>query len=59
MDKKCHTCKWWVESELSCINENNDVFMTGPGGSCSQWSAFLEEDKPVNSWFMERFMKVN
>lgn len=44
MDKKCKDCKWWAEDEMKCINVHNDVFMTGPGGSCDQWSAFVEED---------------
>ena len=44
MDKKCKDCKWWVEDEMKCMNVHNDVFMTGPGGSCDQWSAFVEDD---------------
>lgn len=59
MDKKCKDCKWWVEDEMKCMNVHNDVFMTGPGGSCDQWSAFVEEDQQINSLIVERFIKVN
>lgn len=58
MNEKCRTCKWWAEDEMSCMNAHNDVFMSGPGGSCEQWSAFIDGE-PVNNWLMERFMKVN